>query len=278
MAKKYRASKFKAVKALTHTPPYKIHRYFARRPWNLFEELIRYYSEPGQVILDPFAGGGVTAYEGLKNNRKVVACDINPLSNYIVKNMYFTGDVTKLDNAVNLVIAFARQISKPTFEVKCPHCALATQAGWYELAHVVECTDCASEVLLVESAKVRNGVYRCSNNACWNSKRGFAVARAKRNTPAYLSIHGRCENCKEKFGIKIDSSSIDLNRENTAKLKKNVIANGLELADEVVPMDWDRQKEDLLFEKGIITFQDLFTKKNLYTNYLLPGYLLNSAR
>ena len=55
-----------AVIAQPHTPVYKMHRYFARRPWSVFRALIEHYSDPGSIILDPFCGGGVTVVEGLQ--------------------------------------------------------------------------------------------------------------------------------------------------------------------------------------------------------------------
>ena len=38
--------------AKPHTAVYKMHRYFARRPYTVFNELIRHYSNPGNIILD----------------------------------------------------------------------------------------------------------------------------------------------------------------------------------------------------------------------------------
>ena len=51
------------IVAKAHTPPYKIHKYFARRPHNVFNQLIENFTSPGEIILDPFCGGGVTIYE-----------------------------------------------------------------------------------------------------------------------------------------------------------------------------------------------------------------------
>ena len=51
-----------AVVAKPHTPVYKMHRYFARRPWSVFRALIEHYSNPGSIIIDPFCGG-VTVVE-----------------------------------------------------------------------------------------------------------------------------------------------------------------------------------------------------------------------
>ncbi|MCR5018935.1 MAG: site-specific DNA-methyltransferase, partial [Bacteroidales bacterium] len=46
------------VVAEAHTPPYKIHKYFARRPHNVFSELISSFTDENDIVVDPFCGGG----------------------------------------------------------------------------------------------------------------------------------------------------------------------------------------------------------------------------
>jgi len=261
--------KFKAVTAKTHTPPYKIHRYFARRPWNLFESLIKHHSPEGAVIVDPFCGGGVTPYEGLKTGRKVIACDINPLSTFIVGNMFHNHMSDELVSAYNDVLSYIQNVGNESFEVTCPDCKKETHAEWYELAHTTKCHLCDGTITLLEGNKVRNGIYKCPNQKCWGHKTGVSVARSKRNEPVYLSANGRCEHCSNKFCVKVDGSLLDINRAHISKLAKAVKKADIALPDEMIPLEWDRQKEDLLNEKGMEKFQDLFTKKNLNLNYLL---------
>ncbi len=59
------------------------HPYFTRRAWNVVQEYIRTFSQPGDTVLDPFGGSGVTAVEALVLRRKGIHCDINPLANFI---------------------------------------------------------------------------------------------------------------------------------------------------------------------------------------------------
>jgi hypothetical protein len=59
------------------------HPYFTRRAWNVVQQYIRTFSQPGDVILDPFGGSGVTAVEALVVRRQAIHCDINPLANFI---------------------------------------------------------------------------------------------------------------------------------------------------------------------------------------------------
>jgi DNA modification methylase len=63
------------------------HPYFTRRAWNVVQEYIRTFSQPGDTILDPFGGSGVTAVEALVLGRKAIHSDINPLANFICQNI-----------------------------------------------------------------------------------------------------------------------------------------------------------------------------------------------
>jgi DNA modification methylase len=62
---------------------YGIHPYFTRRPFNVVRDYILHYSNPGDVVIDPFGGSGVTAIEAFLENRIGIQNDINPLANFI---------------------------------------------------------------------------------------------------------------------------------------------------------------------------------------------------
>ena len=82
-----------SVKIETKRPPvYTAMKYWGKKPHNIWQEYICEFCKEGATVLDPFAGCGMTAIEGLKANRNVIAFDINPL-------MTFTLDVfaTKFD-------------------------------------------------------------------------------------------------------------------------------------------------------------------------------------
>lgn len=74
-----------SVKAKGHTAQYQMHKYFARRPYNVFRNLIEHYTEPDDIVLDCFCGGGVTVFESLVLDRKVIGVDINPLATFITE-------------------------------------------------------------------------------------------------------------------------------------------------------------------------------------------------
>lgn len=75
----------KVVQAKPHTPVYMMHKFWARRPHNVFAGIINHYSKPGDIVLDPFCGGGVTVVESLRLSRKVIGVDLNPLATYVTE-------------------------------------------------------------------------------------------------------------------------------------------------------------------------------------------------
>lgn len=66
---------------------YGAHPYFTRRPWNVVQAYIKHFSRPGDTVLDPFGGSGVTAVEALFLQRKAIHVDVNPLANFITRQI-----------------------------------------------------------------------------------------------------------------------------------------------------------------------------------------------
>ena len=60
-----------------------LYKYPARLSPPLARALILALTKPGDVILDPFAGGGTTAVEALFHGRRVIASDINSLACFV---------------------------------------------------------------------------------------------------------------------------------------------------------------------------------------------------
>ncbi|MFM6200458.1 MAG: DNA methyltransferase [Dolichospermum sp.] len=89
-----------------------VHGYFTKQAWNVVAEYIKNFSQPGDLILDPFGGSGVTAIEALMNNRKAISTDINPMAVFLVNSLITPVDFDELS------VAFARV--KTEYENKEP--------------------------------------------------------------------------------------------------------------------------------------------------------------
>ena len=58
----------------------KIHKYWSRKPWSAVDIFIKTYTQPGDLILDPFCGSGVIGLQSLKAGRNFEGSDLNPFA------------------------------------------------------------------------------------------------------------------------------------------------------------------------------------------------------
>jgi len=73
------------IPPLAHTSMYLWHKYWSRKTWNVVGEFIKAYCPEDGIIFDPFAGSGITAMEALKNGRRAIVCDLNPIATEIIR-------------------------------------------------------------------------------------------------------------------------------------------------------------------------------------------------
>jgi hypothetical protein len=120
------------VEAKPHSPVYTMHKYFARRPWNVFSGFISNYSSPGEIILDPFCGGGVTLVESLRLRRKVVGADINPLATYVTEMECRPLDPEPFQSTYSRLSHVIEKEISSLYLTKCARCKSEAVADWIE--------------------------------------------------------------------------------------------------------------------------------------------------
>ena len=108
--------------AKTHPPMYLMHKYWARKPHNVVGEYIKRYSNEGDIVLDPFAGSGVTAIEALKSNRKAVAIDLDPIATFITLMTAMPIDIDKFNSYFKNIEAKVKDKIYSLYETKCEKC------------------------------------------------------------------------------------------------------------------------------------------------------------
>lgn len=80
-----------------------VHGYFTKQTWNVVAEYIKNFSKPGDIVLDPFGGSGVTAIEALMNKRSGINIDLNPMAVFIVQALIAPVKLTELAKAFDEV-------------------------------------------------------------------------------------------------------------------------------------------------------------------------------
>lgn len=66
---------------------YEMHKYWGKKPSSDLKELIESFSKEGDTVLDPFSGYGVFCCEAFLLNRNVISNDLNPIANFINRQL-----------------------------------------------------------------------------------------------------------------------------------------------------------------------------------------------
>lgn len=69
----------------TRPPLYKAMKYWGKKPHNIWSTYIERYCPPDGIVLDPFVGSGIAAFEAAKLGRHSIAFDLNPLSAFFIE-------------------------------------------------------------------------------------------------------------------------------------------------------------------------------------------------
>jgi SAM-dependent methyltransferase len=251
--------------AKPHTPVYKMHRYFARRPYSVFSELIKHYSNPGSIILDPFCGGGVTIVEGLRLKRKVIGADINPMATFITRMEVMDVDLGELQKAFEEIEAKVKDEILELYMTKCPKCKKQTPAEWFEWSNVLSCPSCNTKFIVSEAKKTGAGTYTCPN--CKKTTRQLSGERFE-DEISRIRIRYNCGFKGDKKPTTIDKTKYETvltyfkNSTKTRRIwfPKDKIEDLLK--------EWKPEKKRLQ-NRGLEYFYELFTPRNLLSLSLL---------
>ncbi|MEW5701668.1 MAG: DNA methyltransferase [Candidatus Zixiibacteriota bacterium] len=255
------------VLALSHTPIYKMHRYYARRPHNVFAKLIQHYTSPGDLILDPFCGGGVTVVEALKLRRRVIGVDLNPLATWVTKMEVSPADREALIEVFERWAEWMEKEIGPMYAARCGHCGKSGRAEWFEWSNVVICPDCHARIVLGSAKKVRGGVYECGK-----CKTRVTADKAERRADRMLSVLVHCPHCERRELRNAELPDTRRAARFAREFDAIVKQERLKIPDDPFP-DANSVRENNLFAKGFLKFSDYFTARNLIANARLKKWL-----
>jgi hypothetical protein len=215
------------LEAKPHTAVYRMHKYFARRPWNVFSSLVGQYSSEGDIVLDPFCGGGATIVEALKLRRKAVGVDVNPIAVYVTSMECAPANLPELTLSFDELRARVEDELQSLYRTRCSECGLDGVADWVE----------------------------------WDEK-------TKR--PLVLKLD--CAHCGsiEKEADKRDRA---LAQEIEKDFDQRIKRSGLWFPQTKIPRG---DKTDSLLARNLVSFDELFTRRNLLALATLRQEILKS--
>lgn len=110
------------IPPIAHTSMYLWHKYWSRKTWNVVSEFIKTYCPESGIVFDPFAGSGITAMEALKNGRRVIVCDLNPIATEIVRLTIKPVDQVELHEAFERIEKKVKNKILNLYLTQCRRC------------------------------------------------------------------------------------------------------------------------------------------------------------
>jgi hypothetical protein len=141
--------------AQTHSSEYLIHKYWSRKPANVVRALIERYTQPGDLVVDPFCGSGVTLIEAGKLGRRAIGIDINAIAALLTRVSVASIDLAELqrhwERLIEAWLPWCRRAYPMVDGRDVRHCVHTA---------VIACADCG-ERCRADQCEKKNNRYRC---------------------------------------------------------------------------------------------------------------------
>ena len=89
----------------TRPPLCKAMKYWGKKPHNIWSTYIDRYCPRDGLVLDPFVGSGIAAFEAAKLGRHCIAFDLNPLSAFFIEVLSLPFDENAFCKACRSILA-----------------------------------------------------------------------------------------------------------------------------------------------------------------------------
>lgn len=213
-----------AGKRQYYRPIYSLHKWWARRPGALFRSIIllatnsdkglflsdadgsisilsdyfKGHNLENAVILDPFMGGGTTLVEANRLGAKVIGCDLNPVSYWIVRETLKPIDLDKLDRYFRQLESSVGERIKSMYRTHCIRCNSLSDGLYVFWVRYVKCPYCGENTYLFKRTLLNEGLSRNKPPSRFNPATTFCPQCFALN-----DWHGEgdctCQSCTHNF-------------------------------------------------------------------------------
>ena len=137
------------------TAIYNMHTYWSKKPHDAIRQYIRHYTQPGDLVLDPFCGSGGTALAALMEGRKAIAIDRSPAATFITKNYCTPVDVDALQAAFDELKRKVKPEIDWLYATRCDRCGGPATTAYTVYSQVFQCPRCLEKVPLFDCVEVQ---------------------------------------------------------------------------------------------------------------------------
>lgn len=136
------------VSAGKNTYTYDAHTYHTKVPPQGIAEILKRYLPHGGLVLDPFAGSGMTGVAARTLGCDVILNELSPAASFIADRFTRSCDPLKFAAAVKAVCAELAPLRRDLYSTKCRACLKDTEILYTVWSYRVTCPCCAEDFVL----------------------------------------------------------------------------------------------------------------------------------
>lgn len=171
---------------------YRAHSYHTKVPPDAIAPVIEHFTRPGDVVLDPFCGSGMTGVAAVRLGRHAILSDISTAAVHIATNYVTPCDAAGLSRAIERLLQRVRPTMAELYEVPGPDKARAT-VEYTVWSDVFACPRCDVELLYWNAGRSKQGTVtddvRCDRCGARHAKRDLRWV-GERPVETHLSVPG----------------------------------------------------------------------------------------
>jgi DNA modification methylase len=198
------------IRAGKNTYVYDAHTYHTKVPPEGIAKLIEYYTTPGQVVLDPFCGSGMTGVAAGNLGRKALLSDLSPAATFIARHLNTPIDAGAYLKAVRSILQDAAELEAKLYNTPCRNCGELTPMLYTVWSYGVMCPACEREFVLWDVARDEKPSVReskiLSEFACPHCKTRLKKRGLKRTRRYPVQVGYKCcaRGLKEQTALLCD--------------------------------------------------------------------------
>lgn len=246
-----------AVTAGKATRAYNAHSYPTKVPPEAIEPFIAYYTRPGDVVLDPFCGSGMTGLATRRRGRRAVLNDLSPLATHLAFNHATRCDPAALRREWRDLRARLRVEEERHYGVACDGCDGRGLLRYVIWSDVYACPSCAERVVLWD-----HGVDRARGAVAADLTCPGCATRWPKSAATRVGVRAvwAAYTCRCSRGMRQRA----LTAEERADLKRfPAPPAGMFVPRQPVAADREMYQRSALHLRGIRTVADFYTRRNL---------------
>jgi len=140
------------VRAGKNTAVYNVHSYSTKVPFQAIVPFIARFTKPGELVLDPFCGSGMTGVAAILLGRRVRLSDIAPAAIHIASNYVTPCDARAFLSEARRIQKDAETEIAPLYETSCDRCGGPAVIEYTVWSDIFGCPGCGVEISYWHSA------------------------------------------------------------------------------------------------------------------------------